>query len=102
MASHILLQGGTVIQHNEDDHISWDKKDILIKDNQIVKIARDVAAPVLTTSQSTTVIDCRNKIISPGFIDTHRHMWMTQLKGRHGDETLFDAMITGTAREKDD
>jgi cytosine/adenosine deaminase-related metal-dependent hydrolase len=35
------------------------------------------------------VIDCKDKIISPGFISTHNHIWQTQLKGRHANHTLL-------------
>jgi cytosine/adenosine deaminase-related metal-dependent hydrolase len=39
--------------------------------------------------------DCTNKIISPGFIDTHHHGWQTLLKGRHANHTLLQYMTEG-------
>lgn len=36
------------------------------------------------------VVDCRGKIVSPGFVDTHHHLWQTQLKGRTADRTLAE------------
>jgi cytosine/adenosine deaminase-related metal-dependent hydrolase len=35
------------------------------------------------------------KIISPGFVDTHHHLWQTQLKGRHANELLLEYMASG-------
>lgn len=33
------------------------------------------------------MIDCTDKIVSPGLVDTHRHMWETALKGLCEDLT---------------
>ncbi|KAJ4294219.1 hypothetical protein N0V90_007909 [Kalmusia sp. IMI 367209] len=40
-------------------------------------------------------VDRSFKIVSPGFIDTHHHLWQTQLKGRHADHTVLDCMPSG-------
>lgn len=37
----------------------------------------------------------RGKIISPGFVDTHHHVWQTLLKGRHADQTLLQYLPAG-------
>src|SRR5271154_475662 len=89
MAS-ILLQGGTLLLHDENDHINPVVSDLLIEGNKIVKIA-----PNIKPAENVRLIDCRGKIVSPGFVDTHRHMWQTQLKGRHANETLFEYLPTG-------
>jgi cytosine/adenosine deaminase-related metal-dependent hydrolase len=36
------------------------------------------------------VIDAAGMILSPGFVDTHRHVWQTQLRGVAADWTLYD------------
>lgn len=90
MAS-LLLKGGTALIHDADDHVKALKTDILIEGNKIAKIEPEILAP-----PNVEAIDCTDKIISPGFVDTHHHVWQTQLKGRHADQLLLDYMVTGT------
>ncbi|KAF4985778.1 hypothetical protein FGRMN_11103 [Fusarium graminum] len=85
----LLLRGGTVLIH-EDDNVKALGRDILIENNVIAKIASSII-----DAPDAEVIDCHCKIISPGFIDTHHHLWQTQLKGRHANELLLDYMASG-------
>ncbi|KAJ7167377.1 hypothetical protein C8R43DRAFT_1161030 [Mycena crocata] len=87
----ILLQNGTLLIHDEKDHVIPLKADLLILGNKITEIGTGLSTP----SSSTNVLDCTGKIISPGFIDTHHHVWQTQLKGRHGDDLLLDYVPKG-------
>ncbi|KUJ08673.1 Metallo-dependent hydrolase [Mollisia scopiformis] len=90
MATPMLLKGGTVLVHDEQDHVHALKTDLLIEGNTISKTEDDILA-----SSSTQIIDCTDKILTPGFIDTHHHVWQTLLKGRHGDDTLLDYFPKG-------
>ncbi|PNP61557.1 hypothetical protein FNYG_13707 [Fusarium nygamai] len=81
----ILLQNGFVIQHDEHDSIQVENTDILIADGIIKEIGRSIKPP-----PHTEVVDCSNKIISPGFINTHHHLWQTQLKGYGTDNCWLD------------
>jgi cytosine/adenosine deaminase-related metal-dependent hydrolase len=85
-----LLQGGTLLIHGGDNHVKAVRADLLIEGNIISKIEAKI-----TPSANTQVIDCTDKIISPGFIDTHHHLWQTLLKGRHANETLIDYFPSG-------
>lgn len=87
----ILLQGGVLLIHDSDDHVNAVRADLLIEGNKIAKINEDIRPP----SNHTRLIDCSNKVVSPGFIDTHRHMWQSQLKGRHADGLFLDYLPTG-------
>ncbi|KXJ84895.1 hypothetical protein Micbo1qcDRAFT_186844 [Microdochium bolleyi] len=88
--SHILLKSGTVLIHNESDEVTARLADVLIKDDLIHSIEDHIEAP-----ENATVIDCHGGIVSPGFIDTHKHMWQSQLKGTHSDQILFDYYHSG-------
>lgn len=93
MPSHILLRNATILvpSGGPDDYVQplWGHS-LLITDKRISKLASEIEAP-----SGTEVIDCTNKIISPGFIDTHHHLWQTQLKGRHANHTLLEYMPNG-------
>jgi cytosine/adenosine deaminase-related metal-dependent hydrolase len=62
-----LLKGGTALIHDSNEAVKAVKSDILIEGNKISKIGKDISAP------QANIIDCTDKIISPGFIDTHHH-----------------------------
>ncbi|KIW84032.1 hypothetical protein Z517_03278 [Fonsecaea pedrosoi CBS 271.37] len=90
-AATTLLQGGTVLYHGRKDNVEVLRNtDILIQANKIVKIGQKLSAP-----SGAAITDCRGKIISPGFIDTHHHLWQTQLKGRHAEQSVFDYIPSG-------
>lgn len=86
----LLLQGGTVLIHGPDDKVTPTKTDVLVEHDRITKIETSIAAP-----GGCEVIDCTDKIISPGFVDTHHHMWQTPLKGLFGDSTFMSYMGVG-------
>ncbi|KAJ6497735.1 hypothetical protein C8R45DRAFT_137839 [Mycena sanguinolenta] len=90
MTLSILLSNGTVLLHDEKDHVKPVKADVLIAGNKIIEIASSISPPA-----DTAHIDCTGKILSPGFIDTHHHMWQTQLKGRHANDLLLDYVFRG-------
>jgi len=58
--------------------------DILVVDDRIVAVG-----PSLSVDDAE-VVEARGMIASPGFVDTHRHVWQTQLKGVAVDWSLFD------------
>ncbi len=49
--------------------------DVLIEDGRIRAIGRNIAAP-----PDTVVVDCVNRIIIPGFVDTHVHSYQGLLR----------------------
>jgi cytosine/adenosine deaminase-related metal-dependent hydrolase len=87
----ILLRGGTLLFHDDHDHVKpLRNTDILIQGNRIAKIGKGIVAPV-----GAERVNCSGKIISPGFVDTHHHLWQTQLKGGHAEQSVFDYLVTG-------
>lgn len=86
----LLLQGGTILTHGADDRVNAIKADLLIEGNTITNIGNGIQV-----SAGTDIVDCTDKIVSPGFIDTHHHLWQTLLKGRHANDLLMDYFPSG-------
>ncbi len=75
----ILVKGGRVIDPaNKIDAML----DILIEDNKISKVAKNIKA------QADSLIDATNKIVAPGIIDMHVHL---RQPGREDKETVATA-----------
>ncbi|KAL6864020.1 Metallo-dependent hydrolase [Trichoderma novae-zelandiae] len=90
----ILLRNATILvpgPTGNNPAVSLRGHSLLIQGNKIARIAARIDAP----SDETQVIDCTGKIVSPGFIDTHHHVWQTQLKGRFADHTLIEYVPAG-------
>jgi len=70
MVHELLLKGGLVVTV---DHLIEDlpDADVLIRDGVIV----EVAAGLSTSSKNAEVIDCMGRLVIPGLVDTHRHVW---------------------------
>ncbi|KAF5661640.1 5-methylthioadenosine s-adenosylhomocysteine deaminase [Fusarium circinatum] len=91
MSQSLLLQNVLVIQHDEHDDIQVvENTDILIVDGIIKEIGTYIKPP-----PHAEVVDCSNKIISPGFINTHHHLWQTQLKDYGTDNCWLDYFSDG-------
>jgi 5-methylthioadenosine/S-adenosylhomocysteine deaminase len=73
-ARRVLLQGGVVL--TLDPQIGdFAQADVLIEGAKI----RDVR-PNVAVSDDTAVVDARNRIIIPGFVDTHSHSYQGLLR----------------------
>jgi cytosine/adenosine deaminase-related metal-dependent hydrolase len=83
MPDRVLIKGGYVLSMDpsvgEHEHA-----DVLIEDGVIREIA-----PTIEASDSD-VIDATGDVVMPGFVDTHRHTWQTQLRAICADWTLMD------------
>nr|WP_057929608.1 amidohydrolase family protein [Burkholderia ambifaria] len=58
--------------------------DILVENGRIARIGGTFEAT------GARVIDATGMIVLPGFVDTHRHVWQTQLRTVASDWSLFD------------
>jgi 5-methylthioadenosine/S-adenosylhomocysteine deaminase len=90
-----LLTGGAVI--SMDPQVGdLDRADVLLDDGVIVEVADRINAP------DAEVIDATDRIVMPGFVDTHRHTWQTAFRGVGADWTFAEylAAIHGTLRPR--
>lgn len=71
----ILLKGATVLTA-EPGVADSSVKDILIEGTKIAALAPSI--PV--DKASCEVIDATDKIVCPGFVDTHRHLWQSPFR----------------------
>ena len=74
MAERLLFRGATVLTM---DALLGDlaRGDVLVEGETIADVAEHIDAG------DCRVIDAAGAILSPGFVDTHRHTWQTQLRG---------------------
>src|SRR5262245_16444328 len=71
---YVLLRGGTIV--SMDPKVGdFVKGGVLIQGKRIVSVAAQVQTPA-----RAEVIDASNTIITPGFVDAHRHSWEGQLR----------------------
>lgn len=58
--------------------------DVLMANGKISKIAQGIDAP------DALVVDGTRTLLSPGFVDGHRHLWQALLRGRLANTVLAD------------
>jgi cytosine/adenosine deaminase-related metal-dependent hydrolase len=70
--------------------------DVLLRDGRIAAVGRDLAA----STPGVPVLDARGRLVLPGLVDTHRHVWQGALGGSTGKVSLSGysgAVIGGLA-----
>lgn len=67
MSPGFLLKGGIVATCTKENGPRAYKADVLVEGSTITKIAGQIPEVA-----GVETIDCKNKWISPGFVDTHR------------------------------
>ncbi len=60
----------------------FEQADVLIEGKKISAVKPNISAP------NAQVIDASNRIVMPGFVDTHRHMWQGFLRNVLPDGSL--------------
>jgi 5-methylthioadenosine/S-adenosylhomocysteine deaminase len=87
MSRELLLKGGYVV--TVDDSIGdLPGGDVLIRDDLIAAVGRDLSP----SSPDTEVIDATGRLVIPGLVDTHRHVWQ-------GAIAAYTPQITGAGYE---
>lgn len=83
----ILFTNGTVLTMDAS-HTVLTGADVLIEGDTIQAVGHHLTAP-----DNAEVIDAEGGIITPGFVDTHRHMWQTAMRGYGADWTLTQYFV---------
>lgn len=85
MGTRTLIKGGHVV--TMDSQLgTLDRGDVLLSDERIEAVGRDLQAP------DATVVDATNRVVIPGLIDTHRHTWQTQMRAVCADMSISGYM----------
>ena len=79
----VLLKDGCVVTMDEQLQV-FKRADLLITGERITSIQPDIHA------DDCDIIDASNMIVMPGFIDTHRHVWESVVRGTAGDYSLLE------------
>lgn len=90
----ILIKGGTVLTF-QNDELVCEALDILVENDKIANIDKN-----LESSSDVEEISAKGMIVSPGLIDTHRHLWESAFKGTASNWTLMEylnGMLGGIA-----
>jgi cytosine/adenosine deaminase-related metal-dependent hydrolase len=82
MSQRLLLRAGLVIDTEPTPTVYRDT-DVLIEDGKIAAVGRDLGVT------DAEVIDASDRIVLPGFVDTHRHLWEVALRGTAVDVDLM-------------
>lgn len=93
----ILFTGGTVI--TMDPAVpDLAAGDVLITGAEIAAVGEDLRRDSVhaVAAGSALVVDTRGAIVSPGFVDSHRHAWETQLRRSIPDVTDLGQYVMST------
>jgi 5-methylthioadenosine/S-adenosylhomocysteine deaminase len=87
MPNELLIQGGHVVTVDPTlgDVVGGD---VLVSDGIIAAVGHDLA----TSAPDAQVIDARGRLVMPGLVDTHRHVWQGAIGG-------FTPQMTGAGYE---
>ena len=85
LALRTLIRSGMLIAM--EGRPRAERADLLIDDGRICAVGRDLGAT------DCEIVDATDMIVLPGFVDTHRHTWQTQLRNLAADWTLLDYTV---------
>ena len=92
VSSTVLLKGGTVITFDPESSSVVVHRDssILVKDDRIVSIGDKIDSEEISEAE---VVDVEGKILTPGFVDAHHHLWQTAYRTTVSNTTLMQYTV---------
>jgi 5-methylthioadenosine/S-adenosylhomocysteine deaminase len=87
-----LLRGGTVLSMDPDVG-DLEAGDVLIEDGRIVAVEPNLDA-------DAEVLDCSGRIVMPGFVNSHHHMFQTALRSYWSDALEMDYFLQSRAGDQ--
>ncbi|OJD30439.1 amidohydrolase family protein [Diplodia corticola] len=92
MARSTLLENGTVISFDDASQSLkvLHKTSVLVTGDRITAIFDSASSDSGDVPADVERVDATNKIISPGFVDTHRHGWQTAFRTLAPNTTLAE------------
>ncbi|MEO6720203.1 MAG: D-aminoacylase [Ferruginibacter sp.] len=81
----VVIKNGKIIDGTGN---SWYYADLAVKDGKIVLIQKQIDAG------AARIIDAKNLIIAPGFIDVHTHIEGEELKNPTANNFIYDGVTT--------
>lgn len=82
----LLIRGGTVVDPAQHLHEPFD---VAVKDGKILALAKDISQ-----SRARNVISAKDRIVTPGFIDTHVHCFDAIGIGANADHSCLGRGVT--------
>jgi len=85
LAADVIIRNGRVLDGTGN---SWFYADVAVKDGKILKVGN------LGNVHAPKVIDARNMIVAPGFIDVHTHIEGDEFKNPTANNFILDGVTT--------
>lgn len=90
-----VLSGATVVTLDPQRRVLEDGAVAFSSDGTILAVGP--TPEVLAAHHPAEVVDCSGRLVLPGFVNTHSHLFQTLLKGIGDDRVLSDWFLTMTA-----
>ena len=80
----VLIEGGLVLV-GDPSKADIRQADVLVQDGRIAAVGTGLAVPA-----GARVLSARGRLVAPGFVDTHHHLWETTLRGAASEWSIVD------------
>ena len=91
----MLLKNCRYLVTQDEKRRVLENTDVLVSGGTIEKIGKSIKAPC-----GAEAIDCSQKIVMPGIVNTHTHLGMQSLRGKCDDFELFGWLTELEAQER--